>query len=1418
MTRSDLQIGGGYVYQWNCAILLALRYLINDSRGSEGQLSRLIDNFLGWVEAIQLEGKKREGEYELEDINLQAGNRIVNIQVKAKEGKWWTLGDFVLRKTLYRFYRNPALDEEGSASHFVFLTNRGFNPDLSEVKETIVSGNVKQCEKVDDLYGYLQDYVRENHPEISLSQSRFYRLLQHLTFIEFWPESKIETFIKTRLQAEGVEEDQKAYQGLFTEFANRSVRKEIVTLSDLYEIVPSLFTGCLVDFIRTEPRRSVARWILEQAQEAILPPLGVTSKAVIARTEALIGDERDTLNEVEAFVLLIAICLPHLLVQYDDYTGEPLTGEMIRELGTRLGQESSAPAEISSELSILASELAAVANARTGFDLEDNEYNDSVLSNVRVRLRLLAALMRLADVLNLDQFIDPALPDFLENAPWSERYRWWRQAYVRGVSTEAQRVQLHIQLPDDREDYSSIIVNPLDDEIRGLVEAYDPILISAGINLNCLKPEVTTRNNVPSIPDEEWHRLRQQVEAEQARRSEDRLRQAPIRAQRLRESLVKAETSQAERMTEEGRHQDAAEAFARSAALLARNREAAQARHYASKAAEEYLEAGNEKSAAEQYLQSAMVWLDNAKTPEITAKHLEKAQKIAAEVQDAELQLRVLLAQAQGAFASLSDSDAKRILKQAKELFEREVKERERANLLRDIALQQSTYALVWEDWGAARDILHSALEQCPETALKARLDLLKYLLLVSTEFGDWKTTQTAYEKAKCLLDDEADPKQQSLLEIQYGVSLARQGALVEAQGIFNEALKQLEGYADIYTLSLAYQDVEYTLMRNGMMFYPDLGQHEIRRIDLFKQTQAENKGYAHQVAASIELSEQKYRGAWQHIRLALFYYWQEGAWMGLERAYQILATIRAATGMPKGALLAAIRGSDKKATEQHSKTLRDRGDAESLTEVVKILIEERPVSSEQWKATMSLSILADVIPPDLLEEVVEHLLELLRGPGDTHPQAEVRRHAAEALRSLIPQLTAEQIGEVARVALDQIERRQSWFVVEEILKLLSSCFSSASQRLDTAFYVSVTEAMISFDRGDPLNDHAERVLVNLARTAPPDVRAWVIAHLQDCSSQLQLLRRMAYLEEPISNEDLTEVTEQILNAINPKPKISEKEGKQTTSIGIGGISPRALNVFNKAFPESLHDCVIDGLLEAIVNKHNFLATRCDAVWALSDLPTNVLVGRADEISDFLLWGAEGDLPRSSIVDMGVKSQSDPFSAFRMNAGNVEQLRRSSLHALGRIYPYADEKHRDEINARLIEASRDASPVVREGVAMALSSIEQGPALSKRLLLALVVLLHDPAPGPCSWACRASGHIVSCDLADEFAEDFVERLLSLAKTADTADVRVGTAVGLQLLTSGEGLSEPHRKRVFKALNALSDDVSFRVRRKATEAA
>jgi tetratricopeptide (TPR) repeat protein len=1201
--------------------------------------------------------------------------------------------------------------------------------------------------------------------------------------------------------------------------------------------VENVETKCLTWLKGDQSKLMILRYLLTEAGKVPLPPLGTTSTATIGKVEAIVGDRTDALNEIEAFILLSAVCLPHLLRLYDEpieksigveqvqqLTGvggegsstfgypQLVSAGQVQKLARRLDQEILAPQGIGDVLINVASEVSAVANARIGFEAGALEYSPCYLQGMRINLGLLGALLHLADSINLDQFVDPELPKSLKEAVWRERYPWWRQAYVRSVSIEAQRIQLHIRLPKKHKTkYAPILVTPLYEELQRLIDAYDPILFEVGINLNLRPACVTVGDGVPAIPDDEWQRLKRGIELEQARRSEDQLQQDVIRTQRLRDLLIETDVSQAEQMTAEERFAEAAEALARAARQLAKAGQTYQARDYATRAAQQYLNAGNQLSAARQYLAAAEVWLYNRTTPELAARPLEQAQRIAFELDEPALQVGVLRAEAWLAFGTLRDPDAQRAWDRIRELMPRIEDEKERAELLRSCSLQQATLGMVWEELDAARETLETALAACPAAAIKERLELLQGLLLISAECGDWETADRAYQEAQQQLVGMEEPEWTGLLAMHYAASLARRGALPEAYDKYREALVQLTGHVDVYTLSLVYQNMQYMLQRNGALFFSGFEQHEARRVDLFYITKVDDVGYIYQTRATADFAAGDNRSAMQHIRLALAHYWREGNWAGIERAYQTVAMLRASIDEPVEALMAAIRASDRKAVERYAEALRDTGDARQLSEVVEALIKARPAACEQQAAAKALGILADIIPTVLLESTLNQLIMLLQGSDGDDQRVAVRRHSAEALRHLVVQLDLEQTSRLIRVALEQLQRQQFWTITEELLKLLNECFIQKHPQVERSLYSQVAKALTNFAGDDHLRKTAQAAAVHLARTAPIEVRQQIIDSLKDQADEFETMIQLAFLKEPVSRDQLNDAIESILRAINPQPV----SNGQVTKIGFSGVSPRAINEFNEILPAHLYDRVIDGLLEAIINEDNILSTRSSAIWALSELPTEALAERADEVAEYLMWGADDEsLPRSETVSWELRSQTDPLSLFRANMGNIAQVRQSSLHALGRLYSQLGPENQERASNYLVAASRDRDPVVRQGAAMALRGIEGPVKQQQRLLLALVALLHDADPKPCTWACAASGHLIVSGLSDLFTEDLVDRLIHLAEASPIVEVRTGVAVGLRMAVQNGRLNESIQQRVVKALEKLSNDVSFRVRREA----
>jgi HEAT repeat protein len=224
MAETDLQLGGGYTYQWECAILLALNYFFEPVRYNP-TLFDLINDFLGKVAEIHLEGEDRESGVDLEDITLVNGDRRILIQVKTKqaEGERWTPTDPLLLKALYRFYDSRFFAEQPDDTRFVFLTNRPFNPDLVQVKSAISEGAVAQCAGTDKLCQHLDRYARKEKGE-SVDADRFREMLARMALVEYLAVDEVKANVQAKLQAHGRRDWGQAHALLFEHFARQSTR------------------------------------------------------------------------------------------------------------------------------------------------------------------------------------------------------------------------------------------------------------------------------------------------------------------------------------------------------------------------------------------------------------------------------------------------------------------------------------------------------------------------------------------------------------------------------------------------------------------------------------------------------------------------------------------------------------------------------------------------------------------------------------------------------------------------------------------------------------------------------------------------------------------------------------------------------------------------------------------------------------------------------------------------------------------------------------------------------------------------------------------------------------------------------------------------------------------------------------------
>ncbi len=217
MTRKNLQLGGGYVYQWECAALLALNYFFRP-KNYNPDLHQLITEFLGQPEEMQLEGELTDNNYKLEDINLYGRNKRVLIQVKSKtdEISPWKPSNPAILKALYRFYNSGFLTEKSSNTHFVIMSNCG----LISQKEDQSQNNPLKANQ-DKLFTSLSKWADKEKGK-SLEHERFVDMISHSSFIHFMQLDAVRANTQSILEGFGCYDYDQAHAIVINHFTDLS--------------------------------------------------------------------------------------------------------------------------------------------------------------------------------------------------------------------------------------------------------------------------------------------------------------------------------------------------------------------------------------------------------------------------------------------------------------------------------------------------------------------------------------------------------------------------------------------------------------------------------------------------------------------------------------------------------------------------------------------------------------------------------------------------------------------------------------------------------------------------------------------------------------------------------------------------------------------------------------------------------------------------------------------------------------------------------------------------------------------------------------------------------------------------------------------------------------------------------------------
>lgn len=141
-------------------------------------------------------------------------------------------------------------------------------------------------------------------------------------------------------------------------------------------------------------------------------------------------------------------------------------------------------------------------------DLTTENYDDRLVGDERVRVRLLAALLRFSDELDISyQRLPNGLMDILkENMPDFSRLQWLKHYYTSGVgistreSNGNRKIVIEIQTQYPNREGGRIITEVILKPIEKSLRIVDRILLECGLNIILDPPEIQLKKNLDEIP------------------------------------------------------------------------------------------------------------------------------------------------------------------------------------------------------------------------------------------------------------------------------------------------------------------------------------------------------------------------------------------------------------------------------------------------------------------------------------------------------------------------------------------------------------------------------------------------------------------------------------------------------------------------------------------------------------------------------------------------------------------------------------------------------------------------------------------------------------------------------------------------------------------------------------------------------
>ena len=226
----------------------------------------------------------------------------------------------------------------------------------------------------------------------------------------------------------------------------------------------------------------------------------------------------------EIFVLLAAAYLHDIGMQNERFAGGDL--DQIREEHHEQSAEMiyAVFEDPANALSIpltrdptLVEGVALVSKGHRKVNLAGPEYEPLAYRGQTLRLRLLAALLRFGDELDIDQRrVDLELMK-LATLPLISQLHWWKCYYVSGVNIADEYIRVNYRFPQCRPDYERLIIPLVEGDIRSRHAALEPLFRAEAVKVALGSSQIRALRLVDPLPAEVEALAWQQLGGKEAR-------------------------------------------------------------------------------------------------------------------------------------------------------------------------------------------------------------------------------------------------------------------------------------------------------------------------------------------------------------------------------------------------------------------------------------------------------------------------------------------------------------------------------------------------------------------------------------------------------------------------------------------------------------------------------------------------------------------------------------------------------------------------------------------------------------------------------------------------------------------------------------------------------------------------------------